>query len=149
MRRRSAATRAAQVVGAWSVVRAPFWLRRGRLLDLLKTPAARPAPSPPPAAIDAALGAIIPALDALSALPVGPWRNTCLFRSVAECLVLRHYGVAASLRIGVKNEEPPHGKILAHAWVVRGPDAAADSFAPALALDTAASNREWTSVLSP
>lgn len=54
----------------------------------------------------------------LSRLPRSPWRNTCLYKSIAECLVLRHYGIPAQIRIGVRNEAPPDGPIVAHAWVV-------------------------------
>ena len=65
------------------------------------------------------------ATGATAALCVPYWlrgarRNTCLYRSVAECLVLRHYGIACRLRIGVQNSQPPGGAIAAHAWVVRG-----------------------------
>jgi hypothetical protein len=64
-------------------------------------------------------------------VPGGRWRNTCLYRSVAECLVLRGYGEDARLRIGVGSEA---SAIVAHAWVVRGDqeDAAADPAAAAL-----------------
>lgn len=57
-------------------------------------------------------------LRRLARLPLSPWRNTCLYRSIAECLVLRYYGVPAAVRLGVRNEAPPHGAIVAHAWVV-------------------------------
>jgi hypothetical protein len=53
----------------------------------------------------------------LARIPLSPWRNTCLYRSAAECLVLRHYGIPAVLRIGVRSEDG--GEIAAHAWVVR------------------------------
>ena len=52
----------------------------------------------------------------LARIPLSPWRNTCLYRSAAECLVLRRYGIPAVLRIGVRSEDG--GEIAAHAWVV-------------------------------
>jgi hypothetical protein len=58
----------------------------------------------------------------LGHVPGLPWKSTCLYRSVAECLVLRRYGVPAVVRIGVKSD-PGSGRILAHAWVVPNPAA--------------------------
>jgi hypothetical protein len=49
----------------------------------------------------------------------GPWRNRCLHRSVAACLVLRRLGVPAVLRIGVRIAGGR--EVEAHAWV-EGPD---------------------------
>jgi hypothetical protein len=44
----------------------------------------------------------------------GPWRNTCLHRSVAGCLVLRRHGVTARVRLGARSDA---GTVAAHAWV--------------------------------
>ena len=49
-------------------------------------------------------------------LPGRRWKNTCLFRSVAECLVLRHLGLPAQLVIGVEGGGSSDD-VLAHAWV--------------------------------
>jgi hypothetical protein len=54
-----------------------------------------------------------------------PWRNTCLFRSVTECLVLRAHGYRAHVVIGVAraSESRTGGDVvegravIAHAWV--------------------------------
>jgi hypothetical protein len=70
------------------------------------------------------VGAANRLLRLLARLPGHRWRNTCLYRSVAECLVLRGYGVPAIVKIGVKNDT---GDIEAHAWVVRADRAAQDS----------------------
>ena len=43
-----------------------------------------------------------------------PWRSTCLTRSVAACLALRHAGVPAILGIGARRSGD---SIVAHAWV--------------------------------
>jgi hypothetical protein len=67
----------------------------------------------------------------------GPWRNTCLYRSVAGCLVLRRHGSVATLRLGARASRaetgasvtgmgsstdvsaaaPGHVGVSAHAWV--------------------------------
>jgi hypothetical protein len=45
------------------------------------------------------------------------WRNTCLYRALAECLVLRRYGIACRVELGVTRSGEAIG---AHAWVARG-----------------------------
>lgn len=64
------------------------------------------------------------ALRLLAALPGGRWRNTCLYRSAAECLLLRDFGAAARLCLGVRKNAEQTGEgdehacdIRAHAWV--------------------------------
>jgi len=56
------------------------------------------------------------------------WRNTCLYRSVAQYLVLRDFGRSAAIRIGVRG--PGHeneGDVAAHSWVLyRGPEPVQD-----------------------
>src|SRR5207245_9763045 len=47
------------------------------------------------------------------------WRNTCLYRALAECLVLRRYGIPCRVELGVTRPGGPTA-IGAHAWVVRG-----------------------------
>ena len=105
--------------GAWAALRAPFWLEGPRLAALLRPPAdARGEAAAPRGAVGAAMRMV----RLLARLPRSPWRNTCLYRSVAECLVLRRYGVPALVRIGVRNDVESGaegGEILAHAWVVR------------------------------
>lgn len=103
----------AAAVGAWAALRTPAWLTASRMQLLMAPPAPR-EPVPPPRA---ALRASRAALRMLGYLPRSPWRNTCLYRSVAECLLLRAHGAAAMLRIGVRPDERG-GEILAHAWVV-------------------------------
>jgi hypothetical protein len=91
------------------------WIDGPRLSELLREPpAARPGARVPRGAV----GAALLLLKALARLPRSPWRNTCLYRSVAECLLLRRYGVPAILKIGVRNGQ--EDDIEAHAWVVRG-----------------------------
>lgn len=62
------------------------------------------------------------AVSGLGILP-GPWRSTCLYRSVAECIVLRCHGVPAYVRIGAqkdvgdRRQDTHPGEIGLHAWV--------------------------------
>lgn len=110
----------AAVSGVVAALRTPFWLRGRRWTELLASPAgASPGAAPPAGAARAARGAV----RFLSAVPGSPWRNTCLYRSVAECLALRRYGVPAVVRIGVRSADEAAQGIVAHAWVVTDPDA--------------------------
>ena len=102
--------------GTWAALRAPFWLRAHRLRHLLEPAGVEAAPGRDP---HPALRITHGVLRLLSAAPRSPWRNTCLYRSVAECLVLRGYGLDARVCIGVRNAPGPlvRGEIVAHAWV--------------------------------
>lgn len=109
------------VTGAWAALRVPLWLKGRRWTELLSPPAGVPAGAEPPAGASRAAWR---AVKALSLVPGSPWRNTCLYRSVAECLALRRYGVPAVVRIGVRaGDQPGETPILAHAWVVTDPGA--------------------------
>lgn len=57
------------------------------------------------------------------------WRNTCLYRSAAQYLVLRDFGRSAAIRIGVKSSNHvDDGEVAAHSWVLHnGPEAVQDS----------------------
>jgi hypothetical protein len=107
------ATAGAVLAGARAALEAPRWIDGPRLAELLRPPArVRPERRVPRGATGSALRLI----RLLARAPGGRWRNTCLYRSVAECLVLRGYGIPAVVRIGVK---PAEGDIEAHAWVER------------------------------
>lgn len=58
-------------------------------------------------------------LRVLSRLPAAGrfWKNTCLFRSVATCIVLRRRGISARLRLGIRTGDYSSQRIQAHAWV--------------------------------
>ena len=125
---------AAVAVGAVAALQSPLWLGRGKLLRLI----GQPRPSGPIDLIGAthtgragqAVRAAHLTLRWLSRAAFPVWRNTCLYRAVAECLVLRHYGIPARLELGVArlglrgwrrgagDDEAPK-RITAHAWVVR------------------------------
>jgi hypothetical protein len=110
----------AMLAGARAALASPRWIEGARLTELLR--------DPPPAVEHrvprGATGAALLLLRALARLPGSRWRNTCLYRSVAETLVLRRYGVPAILKIGVKSAV---GDIEAHAWVVRADRPAHDA----------------------
>ena len=55
-------------------------------------------------------------LGRLARLRPARWRSTCLYRSVAECLVLRALGHPARVVIGVGEDRGALG-VMAHAWV--------------------------------
>lgn len=83
----------------------------GRLCAWLE----RSAPPAVMSAIDpAALAAWVDRL--LYALP-GPWRHTCLKRSVILYHLLRRDGIPVELCIGVRRE--PDRPLTAHAWLIR------------------------------
>ena len=116
------------LTGIGVAVVVPLFLRGPRLQRLLRTP-----PSPPAAGgLDGAgAGARADPFDADRAvwvactalrwlgrvpLPGRPWRNTCLYRAVARCLVLRRRGCDAVLRLGVRGAGAGD-PVFAHAWV--------------------------------
>ena len=57
------------------------------------------------------------------------WRNTCLYRSAAQYLVLRDFGRPAAIRIGVKDvRHEDEGEVTAHSWVLHdGPELVQDT----------------------
>lgn len=110
---------AAAAAGVWGALRVPAYLRGRRWTELLAAPPAGAARRPPRGTVRIShLGVRV-----LAALPWLPWKNTCLYRSVAECLALRSFGVPAVVRIGVRSGEDGEAAVLAHAWVVADPAA--------------------------
>ncbi len=101
-------------VGLGAAVRTPRWLAGDRLQELLRDPASPLRQSGDPSG---AIRTSHRALRLLGRLPYSPWRNTCLYRSVAQCLVLRSYGVAARVEIGAKRDCATERGIEVHAWV--------------------------------
>ena len=57
------------------------------------------------------------------------WKNTCLYRSAAQYLVLKDYGRMAAIRIGVKTaDHHDDADVAAHSWVLHdGPEPVQDS----------------------
>jgi hypothetical protein len=109
---------AALAGGVAAALRSPFWLGRGRLLRLIGDCDPIPAPHAERAIEHQAVRAAHATLRILGRVPFPLWRNTCLYRAVAECLVLRRYGVPCRLELGV-TRSGDGAAIGAHAWVVR------------------------------
>jgi hypothetical protein len=100
--------------GGWVAVTTPLWLRRRRLRLLLE-PTSDLAPRGGDPAEQVRIAWFV--LRVLGRLPFSPWRNTCLFRSIARCRCLRAHGVAACIRLGVRNDAGGEQPVAAHAWV--------------------------------
>ncbi|UCC24555.1 MAG: lasso peptide biosynthesis B2 protein [Gemmatimonadales bacterium] len=109
---------------------APLWAGGTRLRRLLE-PAAVGTPStgPRPAGLGATAARwddpelarrSLRALSALSRIPAGPWRNTCLQQSVVRCRAVRATGRPAVVRIGVRPHRSGEATVEAHAWVEVG-----------------------------
>ncbi len=113
----------AYVIGAVSALAVPLQLRGSGIATLIKgvPPLGRERGDPTDA-----LRAAHRMLQILTRARLPGWRNTCLYRAVAECLVLRYYGIPSRVRLGVARpgDEYP---IRAHAWSLRGTDALADA----------------------
>ena len=118
----------AYLVGVTAALSLPLWLGGSRLARLVRAPGPLRSRRGHPAA---ALRAAHRALRVLARMRLPWWRNTCLYRALAECLVLRRYGIACRVELGVTRSGKP-AAIGAHAWVVRGhgePEPAAGSMA--------------------
>ncbi len=105
----------------WSGVLAAFrtaaWIESPRFSELLILPG--DAPAVPHAEPAVALRTARRTLRLLARMPGHRWRASCLYESVAECLVLRRAGVPAAVCIGVKRGTDGRPGIEAHAWVAR------------------------------
>lgn len=102
----------ALVTGVLAALRTPAWISAARIRELQGTAPGRGAV--PAMQSDHALRASGTVLRALGRLPLSPWRNTCLYRSIAASLALRSLGAPAVLHLGVRDGV---GGIAAHAWV--------------------------------
>jgi hypothetical protein len=110
-------TRVTQLAtGAAAALESPLWLRAAKLSELLAAPrrTARPQRDP-----GVAVRVAFQLLRLLARLRLPLWRNTCLYRSIAECLVLKRYGIPCRMQIGVATKTATDDAIHAHAWVVR------------------------------
>ena len=114
----------AYLVGVTTALSLPLWLAGSRLARLFRDSGALRGRRGDPAD---ALRAAHRALHVLARMRLPWWRNTCLYRALVECLVLRRYGIACRVELGVARSGEAIG---AHAWVARGngePDPAAGS----------------------
>lgn len=120
----------AYVTGALAALSVPRRLRGSSMTALVKpgdlVGARRGDPEP-------ALRATRSMLRLLARARLPWWRNTCLYRAVAECVVLRRYGVPCRLELGV-TRSGDGAAIGAHAWVVRGDGGTEPSATPMIVL---------------
>ena len=119
----------AALVGMSAALRAPLWISGARLKSALEaqvdTTAKRVHTDPGlVVALRVANGSIRQLARTHTA-----WRNTCLYRSAAQYLVLKDFGRPAAIRIGVKNAaHKDDGDVAAHSWVLHdGPELVQDT----------------------
>lgn len=103
-------------IGVAAALRVPLWLRGSRVTELVRDrgPLGKEQGDP-----DDALRAAHGALRILARTRLPWWRNTCLYRAVAQCLVLRRYGIPCHVELGVARRRDVPAPIAAHAWVER------------------------------
>jgi hypothetical protein len=103
-------------IGISAALQAPSWLRDSRLRELIDGRASTAKRVDDPGT---AIRFAFATLRVLGRVPLLPYRNSCLYRSVAECLVLPRFGIHCRLRIGVRRHGSAHEGLEAHAWVER------------------------------
>ena len=119
----------AALIGMSSALRAPLLVHGNRLRTALEAQVDR---NESRVEVDPALVAALRIANGfirqLSRTRTG-WKNTCLYRSAAQYLVLKGYGRAAAIRIGVKTlDHYDDGDVAAHSWVLHdGPEAVQDT----------------------
>ena len=104
----------AYAVGVAAALSLPFWVGGKRLAQLFRESGDLRGRRGDPADV---LRAAHRALRVLARMRLRWWRNTCLYRALVECLVLRRYGIACRVELGVARSGETIG---AHAWVARG-----------------------------
>jgi len=106
-------------VGLRAALRAPLWVSGARLRSALE---ADVSASPRRERVDPELVVALRVANGAVrhlARTHTAWRNTCLYRSAAQYLVLRDYGRDAAIRIGVKQvAHEDEGEVAAHSWVL-------------------------------
>ncbi len=113
-------------LGLTAALRAPLWVSGDRLRSALEAEA-----EPDPASLAADPELVVALRVANGAIrhlarTRTAWKNTCLYRTMAQYLVLRDFGKSAAVRIGVQEPENRPG-VLAHSWIIyHGPEQVAD-----------------------
>ena len=113
-------------VGLRAALRAPLWVSGAELRSALEAEAAPDtrtllADQELVLALRVANGAVRHLSKTHTA-----WRNTCLYRSMAQYLVLKDFGKSAAIRIGVQGPED-EAALKAHSWVIyHGPESVED-----------------------
>ena len=107
------------LVGVRAALRAPLWVSGARLRRALE---AEVSESPKRDRVDPDLVVALRVANGSVrqlARTHTAWRNTCLYRSAAQYLVLRDFGRDAAIRIGVKQvAHDDEGEVAAHSWVL-------------------------------
>ena len=116
-------------VGFSAALRAPRWIAGPRLKSALEAEVNHAGqPVTPDHSLEVALRVANGAVRHLARTGTA-WKNTCLYRSMAQYLVLRDYGRSAAIRIGVQGA-PRHSddkEVTAHSWVIyHGPERVQD-----------------------
>lgn len=116
-------------IGVRAALRAPRWISGARLRSALEAEVderSRRVESDP--AVVVALRIANGTVRQLARTHTA-WRNTCLYRSAAQYLVLKDFGREAAIRIGVKEvEHEDEGEVAAHSWVLHdGPELVQDT----------------------
>lgn len=107
----------AAAIGIAAALRAPLWISGARFKSTI-------GDGPIPVVAGQADPELVRALHVANRMTAQLartktlWRNTCLFRSMAQYLVLRAFDRPASIRIGVRNASAEY--IHAHSWVAYG-----------------------------
>jgi hypothetical protein len=108
--------------GLAAALRTPLWVGGARLKSVLESELdASEVHSVPDEALVLSLRISNGAIRHLSRTHTA-WRNTCLYRSMAQYLVLKEHGRSAAIRIGVAPRNAHHDQIrmTAHSWVIHG-----------------------------
>jgi hypothetical protein len=112
-----------------AALRAPLWVHGSRLRVALEAQVDRNVNrTHADPALMAALRVANGFVRQLSRTRTG-WKNTCIYRSAAQYLVLKDYGRSAAIRIGVKPaDHHDEGDVAAHSWVLHdGPEPVQDT----------------------
>ena len=107
----------ALAIGTIAALRTPRWINGTRLRSTLGEGPIMVIDGPPDPELVLALRAANRATAQLARTRT-LWRDTCLYRSMAQYLVLRAFGRPASIRLGVRNADT--SDIHAHSWVAYG-----------------------------
>ncbi len=119
----------AAMVGMSAALRAPFWVSGSRLKSALEAQVdSRSKRVHTDPGLVVALRVANGSIRHLARTHTA-WRNTCLYRSAAQYLVLKDFGRGAAIRIGVKNAgHEDEGEVAAHSWVLHdGPELVQDT----------------------
>lgn len=114
-------------VGVAAALSLPLYLSGTRLTRLMAEP-----PATDRVALDSAVALRVGllCLRAAGRARLPGWRNSCLFRSVLRCRLLRRAGLPAVLKIGAARKDGESGELTMHAWVEILGEPLADEGAP-------------------